>query len=85
MSLEGAAYLVKRREIQAAATPVEARAIRDQYAETMRDAASGLRAGATFAFDDIIHPLETRQRILSMLERVPRTLGPTKKHPIDPH
>jgi acetyl-CoA carboxylase carboxyltransferase component len=84
MSLEGAAYLVKRREILAAETPEEARAIRDAYAESMRDAASGLRAGRAFAFDDIIHPLETRARILSMLERVPRSFGASKKHPIDP-
>ena len=83
MSLEGAAYLVKRKEILAASSPEEARAIRDSYAETMRDAASGLRAGRTFAFDDIVHPLETRDRILAMLERVPRRFGAAKKHPID--
>ena len=83
MSLEGAAYLVKRKEILAASSPAEARAIRDAYANTMRDAASGLRAGRTFAFDDIVHPLETRDRILAMLERVPRRFGSVKKHPID--
>lgn len=84
MSLEGAAYLVRRREILAAKSPQEALAIRDEYAESMRDKASGLRAGRTFAFDDIIDPLETRERILAMLERVPRSLSPKKKHPIDP-
>jgi len=84
MSLEGAAYLVKRKEIQAAATPVEARAIRDGYAEQMRDIASGVRAGRTYAFDDVVLPEETRPRIIAMLARIPRTLPPAKKHPIDP-
>ncbi len=85
MSLEGAAYLVKRKEILAAKSKEEALAIRDGYAEKMRDQASGLRAGRNFVFDDIIHPQETRDRIFSMLERVPRVLGSSKKHPIDPH
>jgi acetyl-CoA carboxylase carboxyltransferase component len=84
MSLEGAAYLVKRKEIQAAADPQEARAIRDRYAEQMRDVASGVRAGRTYAFDDVVLPEETRPRILAMLARVPRVLPPAKKHPIDP-
>ena len=84
---KGAAYLVKRKEILAAANPAEARAIRDGYAETMRDAASGLRAGRSFAFDDIIDPAETRERISAMLARLPRPVRPAdsaaKKHPID--
>ena len=84
MSLEGAAYLVKRREIKAAATPEEARAIRDDYANDMRDVASGVRAGRTYAFDDVVLPEETRERIIGMLRRTRRSLGPTKKHPIDP-
>jgi acetyl-CoA carboxylase carboxyltransferase component len=84
MSLEGAAYLVKRKEIQAAATPEEARAIRDGYAEDMRDVASGVRAGRTYSFDDVVLPEETRERIIAMLSRVDRRLPDTKKHPIDP-
>ncbi len=83
MSLEGAAYLVKRKEIHAAATPGEALAIRDNYAEQMRDFASGLRAGRNFMFDDIVEPGETRTRIKSMIARFPRTLRSHKKHPID--
>ncbi len=85
MSLEGAAFLVKRKEIQAAATPEEARRIRDDYAETMRDAASGLRAGRSYAFDDIVLPTETRAVISAMLRRTPRRLTDAKKHPIDLH
>jgi acetyl-CoA carboxylase carboxyltransferase component len=84
MSLEGAAYLVKRKEIRAAASREEARAIRDGYAEEMRDVASGVRAGRTYSFDDVVLPGETRDRILSMLRLVPRTLPAVKKHPIDP-
>ena len=84
MSLEGAAYLVKRKEIKAAPTPEEARTIRDRYAEEMRDPASGVSAGRTFSFDDIVVPSETRDRIIAMLEVVPRAFGPAKKHPIDP-
>ncbi len=84
MSLEGAAYLVKRKEIMAAASREEALAIRDAYAETLRDAASGLRAARTFAFDDVIEPTQTRERIGALLERIPRTLPTRKRHPIDP-
>jgi acetyl-CoA carboxylase carboxyltransferase component len=84
MSLEGAAYLVKRKEIRAASSREEARAIRDGYAEEMRDVASGVRAGRTYSFDDVVLPGETRERILKMLRLVPRTLPPAKKHPIDP-
>lgn len=83
MSLEGAAYLVKRKEIRAAATAEEARSIRDAYADDMRDVASGVRAGRTYSFDDVVTPEETRDRILSMLRRWTRTLPAAKKHPID--
>ena len=84
MSLEGAAYLVKRKEILAAATREEAMAIRDGYAERMRDAASGLRAGRGYQFDDIVEPAETRPTIAAMLRRLPRERSPIKKHAIDP-
>ncbi len=84
MSLEGAAYLVKRKEILAAENKEAAMAIRDEYAERMRDATSGLRAGRSYQFDDIITPADTRDRIITMLRRTPRQLGPVKKQPIDP-
>jgi acetyl-CoA carboxylase carboxyltransferase component len=67
MSLEGAAFLVKRREIMAAATPEEAQKIRDDYANTLRERESGVRAGQSFAFDEVIDPAETRDRIIAML------------------
>ena len=78
MSLEGAAYLVKRKEIRDAENAVTARTIRDQYAEEMRDVASGVRAGRTFSFDDVILPEQTRPLIASMLRRTKRSL-PTKR------
>ncbi|MCP3855261.1 MAG: hypothetical protein GY698_11085 [Actinomycetia bacterium] len=84
MSLEGAAYLVKRKEIRAAETPQQARAIRDEYAEEMRDVASGVRAGRTYSFDDVVLPEETRDRIMAMLRRTERSLPAAKKHPVDP-
>ena len=87
MSLEGAAYLVKHKEIHAASDPAEALAIRDAYAEKMRDASSGLRAGRSYQFDDIIQPADTRNRIIAMLQRTPRGAKRNtdeKKHAIDP-
>jgi acetyl-CoA carboxylase carboxyltransferase component len=84
MSLEGAAFLVRRKEIMAAKTPDEAKAIRDDYANTVRDMRSGLRAGRSFQFDDILEPGETRTRLITMLRRTPRQWSPVKKHYIDP-
>jgi acetyl-CoA carboxylase carboxyltransferase component len=83
MSLEGAASLVKRKEILAAESKKEAMSIRNEYAEKMRERTSGLSAGRNFTFDDIIHPEETRDRISAILERIPRAFGSEKKHPID--
>jgi acetyl-CoA carboxylase carboxyltransferase component len=83
MSLEGAAYLAKRKEIQAAKTPEEALAIRDEYANTLRARESGLRAGQNFSFDDIVRPEETRDRIISMLELTPRLRRTEKKTYVD--
>ena len=68
MSLEGAAYLVKRKEIRAAATPEEAQRIRDEYANTLRARESGVRAGQSFAFDEVIDPAETRDRLIAALK-----------------
>ena len=70
MSLEGAAYLVKRKEIRAAASKEEAMAIRNAYADKMRESTTGVRAGRTFQFDDIIQPQQSRERIGAMFARV---------------
>ena len=83
MSLEGAAYLVKRKEILAAATPEEGLRIRDEYAETLRARESGVRAGQSFAFDEVIDPAETRGRIIAMLRLTPRPLTKEKRGYLD--
>src|SRR2546421_12056277 len=84
MSLEGAAFLVRRREIEAAQSRAEVRAIQEEYAAEMRDQRAGLNAGRSFSFDDIVDPPETRNRILAMLRMTPRVRSATKKHWIDP-
>jgi acetyl-CoA carboxylase carboxyltransferase component len=84
MSLEGAASLVRRKEILAARTAEEAQAIREDYANTVRDMRSGLRAGRQFQFDDIIEPSETRGRLIAMLRKKQRVRPLKKKHYIDP-
>ena len=84
MSLEGAAYLVLRKEIAAAPTAAEALAIRNAYADRMRDSTSGLRAGRGFQFDDIVDPLDTRAVIGTMLARIPRTRPARRRRAIDP-
>jgi acetyl-CoA carboxylase carboxyltransferase component len=83
MSLEGAAYIVMRKEIDAAKTPEEALAIRNAYADRMRDTTSGLRAGRIFQFDDVIEPATSRERIDAMLARSPRRRSATRAHAID--
>ena len=83
MSLEGAAFLVKRKEIMAAKTPDEAQAIRNEYAETLRKRESGISAGRNFSFDEVIDPAETRDRIINMLRLTPRPEKTSKKTYID--
>lgn len=83
MSLEGAAYLARRKEILAAKTPEEALAIRDEYANTLRDRESGIRAGQNFSFDDVVLPAETRDRIIAALQLTPRLRRATKKTYLD--
>ena len=83
MSLEGAAYLVKRKEILAAASPEEAQKIRDDYANTLRERESGVRAGQSFAFDEVVDPAETRDRIIAMLRLGERPKKTTKLGHVD--
>ncbi len=83
MSLEGAASLVRRREIRAARSQEEINAIREDYARTVRGLTSGIRAGRTYSFDDILLPEETRDLIASFLRLAPRSRLAEKKHYID--
>ncbi len=83
MSLEGAATLIRRKEIRAAASQEEVRQIQADYADSVRALNSGIRAGRKYNFDDVIPAGETRQRIAAMLHRTPRRPPATKKHYID--
>jgi acetyl-CoA carboxylase carboxyltransferase component len=83
MSLEGAASLVRRKEIRAARSQEEINAIRNEYARSVRDLSSGIRAGRTYSFDDIVLPEETRGLVASFLRLVPRSRPPEKKHYVD--
>jgi hypothetical protein len=44
---------------------------------------SGLRAGRTYSFDDIVLPEETRSLIGSFLRLAPRSRPAEKKHYVD--
>ena len=83
MSLEGAASLVRRKEIRAARTQEEINAIREDYARTVRDLSSGLRAGRIYSFDDIVLPEETRDLVASFFRLAPRSRPDEKKHYVD--
>ena len=84
MGLEGAASLVRRDEIRSAGDASEARAIRDDFANEVRERSSGLAAGRRYSFDDIIAPEETRDRLIALM-RFARRPPPRdrKKHYID--
>lgn len=83
MSLEGAASLVRRKEIRAARSQEEVNAIREDYARSVRDLSSGIRAGRIYSFDDIVLPEETRNLVASFLRLAPRSRPAEKKHYID--
>ena len=49
----------------------------------MRDATTGLRAGQSYSFDDVILPGETRHRIAAVLAALPAPTPTVKKHTVD--
>ena len=75
--------MIKRKEILAAKTPEEGRAIRDEYANTLRARESGIRAGQNFSFDEVLDPAETRDRIIAVLRLSARPAKTVKKTYID--
>jgi acetyl-CoA carboxylase carboxyltransferase component len=93
MALEGAAALIQRREAanagdggDQAAPPdaAETRARRDDLAAQMREGSLAISAARRYAYDEVIDPAETRDRIVRMLDIIPRpALRPAKKHYID--
>lgn len=86
MGLEGASLLVNRDRIRAVelTDPAEARRMRDEWADDMRERNSAINAGRRYEFDDVILPEETRDTLIKLLRMTPRApLSPTKKHAVD--
>jgi acetyl-CoA carboxylase carboxyltransferase component len=88
MALEGAAALIQRRE---APQPVNedgvsqtSRERRDELASSMREASLAISAARRYAYDEVIDPAETRDRIIRMLNLLPHPSARTgKKHYVD--
>ncbi len=68
MSLEGAANVAYRKQIEQADDPDARR--RELIAE-MRSRVSALRGAEGFGVDDIVAPQDTRQRLIEILDRAP--------------
>jgi acetyl-CoA carboxylase carboxyltransferase component len=90
MALEGAAALIQRREARGeqGGDPADgtstARERRDELASSLREGSLALSAARRYAYDEVIDPAETRERIVRMLDLLPRPATRTaKKHYID--
>ncbi len=86
MGLEGASLLVNRDRIREVERddPAEAKRLRDEWANEMRERNSAINAGRRYDFDDVILPEETRDVLIAMLRMTPRApLSAVKKHPVD--
>jgi acetyl-CoA carboxylase carboxyltransferase component len=79
MALEGAAALIQRRE-----GGDGSRGARDELAAQMREGSLAVSAARRYAYDEVIDPAETRDRIVRMLELLPPPpIRTAKKHYID--
>lgn len=83
MALEGAAALIQRK-----APPVEGqptgREARDELAAKLRERSLSMNAARNYTYDEVIDPLETRDRIVRMLDFLPKPpVRDRKKHYID--
>jgi acetyl-CoA carboxylase carboxyltransferase component len=79
MALEGAAALIQRREGGGGD-----RGARDELAATLREGSLAISAARRYAYDEVIDPAETRDRIVRMLDLLPPPPARThKKHYID--
>jgi acetyl-CoA carboxylase carboxyltransferase component len=89
MALEGAAALIQRREPQPhpagdGEEAPSARERRDELAATLRESSLAISAARRYAYDEVIDPAETRERIIRTLALLPRPAGrERKKHYID--
>jgi len=94
MALEGAAALIQRRQ-DAGAVPADepgrdaddvhaTRRRRDEMAAELRAHSLAISAARRYAYDEVIDPAETRDRIIRMLDLMPKPPGrERKKHYID--
>ena len=81
MGLEGAANILHREEIAAAA---DSREVRDRHAADLRAENTAILHGARFTLDDVVAPEDTRDRIIAVLRLLPPPPARTaKKHWID--
>ena len=79
MALEGAAALIQRRE-----GGDGSRDARDELAAKMREGSLAVSVARRYAYDEVIDPAETRERIVRMLDLLPPPPARTaKKHYID--
>lgn len=84
MALEGAAALIRRRNQEAVDDAGAERAERDDLAAKLRERSLAINAARGYSFDEVIDPLETRERIISMLKLIPPAPPrERKKHYID--
>ncbi len=84
MSLEGAAALIRRKDGKNDSDERSEREARTELAGKLRERSLALSAARSFAYDEVIDPAETRERVIRMLELLPKP--PTrdrKKHYID--
>lgn len=87
MALEGAAALIQRKEQQPTgdeAGASTARQRRDELASSLRESSLAISAARRYAYDEVIDPAETRERIIRTLALLPRPAArDRKKHYID--
>ena len=82
MGLEGQMKLGFRNELAAISDPDARKARYDELVATAYERGKALNAGASFAFDDVIDPADTRRIIVQTLESVPQVPPRTgKKRP----
>src|SRR5262249_2335837 len=82
MGLEGAVKLGYRNEIAAVEDPVERKALFDKMVAKAYEHGKALNTASHFEIDDVIDPVDSRQRIMNALRSVPPSVPSTgKKRP----
>lgn len=75
MGLEGAVRLGFRRELEAVADPAERRALEQRLLADLYERGRAVNAAAVVELDDVIDPVDTRQRVLAALPAAPLPPG----------